>query len=149
MVKEFHSDYRVSGRMRRVIAAREWEEEEEEEVGSEWEWERVACLLGFVGMRVHVCTLGSARWVYACWHLVLTLPRCSHCGELSACLDRSLPLPLFLFIPSLYLLSSLCLSPPSLFPAPLRVLTASSFCSGPPPPCCGIFIDWPDMRSTD
>lgn len=60
MVKEFHSDYRVSGRMRRVIAAREWEEEEEEEeVGSEWEWERVACLLGFVGMRVHVCTLGS------------------------------------------------------------------------------------------
>lgn len=138
MVEEFHSGSRVRGRMRRAIAAREWEEEEE--VGSEQEWERVACLLGFVGMRVHVRALGSVR-------VCVPTPGAHPPSLFTSWRALSLsgpffPLPLLLSIPSLYLLSPpLSASPPALLSAPLCAPTASSFCSGPSPPCCRIFID--------
>lgn len=55
-VKSFYRGWiRERRRMGRVIAARKREEEEQEEEEEErraWEWERVACLLVFVGMRM-------------------------------------------------------------------------------------------------
>lgn len=83
-----------------------------------------ACVRGYANVWACAC---APQWVYACWHLALA----SHCGELSACLGCSLPLslPLFPFIPSLYLLSSsLCLLSFLYFFSPHCAFIISSLC---------------------
>ncbi len=78
----------------------------------------------------------------------LALPRCSHFGELSACLGRSLPLSLslfsLLFPSSIFLSSSLCLFFSLVVFFPLRASSVSSFCLGSPLPWCRIFVAWAD-----
>ncbi len=118
---------------------------------TEWERERVACLPVFASVCVWACVCVHARHSECMrtdtWRS-LALPRCSHFGELSACLGRSLPLSLslfsLLFPSSIFLSSSLCLFFSLVVFFPLRASSVSSFCLGSPLPWCRIFVAWAD-----
>lgn len=147
-VKSFYRGWiRERRRMGRVIAARKREEEEQEEEEEErraWEWERElpVCLCSWVCECVSVCMRASVSVCVLTPGARITLWR-ALC--LSGLFFTSLSLPLFPFIPSLYLLSSsLCLLSFLYFFSPhcafYYLLSLSFFCLSSLLLWCRIFI---------